>query len=65
MILCSHFPTFDISVGARLLHYASNKESVTDDHWVLSVVSEGLSIEFVSEPIQFALPMAEFYIPGM
>ena len=43
-------------IGARLLEFANNWERITDDEWVLSTVSSGLLIDFLSEPVQHSLP---------
>lgn len=45
-----------MSVGSRLLKFAGNRVGITDDSWVLSTVSEGLLIDFLSEPVQFCIP---------
>ncbi|KAI9554908.1 reverse transcriptase [Daphnia sinensis] len=44
-------------VGGRLQFFAGNWKQITDDPWVLETVSEGLKIDFISEPTRGALPL--------
>lgn len=44
------------AVASRLKYFAAPWPSVTSDHWVLQVVREGPSIDFIFEPIQKLLP---------
>ena len=37
-------------LGGKLKHFLSKWESVTDDPWVLSVIRQGLELEFIVEP---------------
>lgn len=43
-------------VVCRLLHFSRIWETVTDDHWVLHSVSEGIKLDFVGTPKQTRLP---------
>jgi hypothetical protein len=44
------------AVAARLKLFAARWPAVTSDQWVLEAVREGITIDFVSEPIQKFLP---------
>jgi hypothetical protein len=44
------------SVGGRLRLFASVWSSITDDPWVLDTISNGLDIDFISFPVQSAVP---------
>jgi hypothetical protein len=44
------------SVGGRLRLFASVWSSITDDPWVLDTISNGLDIDYISFPVQTALP---------
>ena len=37
-------------LGGKLKHFLSKWESITDDSWVLSVIRQGLELEFMVEP---------------
>ncbi|KAK4005815.1 hypothetical protein OUZ56_010939 [Daphnia magna] len=49
--------TKHFGVGGRLQFFAGNWKQITDDPWVLETVSEGLKIDFISEPTRGALPL--------
>ena len=44
-------PLPNIPVGGRLAHFAQNWAKITDDKWVLSLVSNGYRIPFLEHPI--------------
>ncbi|KZS06356.1 Uncharacterized protein APZ42_030218 [Daphnia magna] len=50
-------PAQHFGVGGRLQFFAGNWKQITDDPWVLETVSEGLKIDFISEPTRGALPL--------
>ena len=37
-------------LGGKLKHFLSKWESITDDPWILSVIRQGLELEFMVEP---------------
>ena len=37
-------------LGEKLKHFLSKWESITDDRWILSVIRQGLELEFMVEP---------------
>ena len=44
-------PSFPLEkLGGKLKHFLSKWESITDDPWVLSVIRQGLELEFMVEP---------------
>jgi hypothetical protein len=45
-----------VEIGARLSLFADRWPEVTDDPWVLDTVTDGLKIDFISEPFQRSSP---------
>jgi hypothetical protein len=45
-----------VEIGARLSLFADRWSKVTDDPWVLDTVTDGLKIDFISEPFQRSSP---------
>ena len=45
-----------VKIGARLSLFADRWPEVTDDPWVLDTVTDGLKIDFISEPFQRSSP---------
>jgi hypothetical protein len=47
---------FHDSFGGRIARFASEWSKLTLDPWILSTVSQGLQLDFISEPVQFLIP---------
>jgi hypothetical protein len=52
-----------VEIGARLSLFAYRWSKVTDDPWVLDTVTDGLKIDFISEPFQRSSPR-DVSMPG-
>uniref|UniRef100_A0A0P6EQZ6 Reverse transcriptase/ribonuclease h/methyltransferase n=1 Tax=Daphnia magna TaxID=35525 RepID=A0A0P6EQZ6_9CRUS len=48
--------SISLKVGARLSVFADKWSEITDDPWVLKTISNGLKIDFLSEPFQRSSP---------
>lgn len=46
---------FDGSFGGRIARFAVEWSKLTLDPWILSTVSQGLHLDFISEPVQFTI----------
>ncbi|KAI9550901.1 hypothetical protein GHT06_004520 [Daphnia sinensis] len=46
---------FDGSFGGRIARFAVEWSKMTLDPWILSTVSQGLHLDFISEPVQFTI----------
>lgn len=43
-------------MGGRLVFFVDGWRNVTSDQWVIRLISEGLRIDFVSNPVQSIFP---------
>ncbi|EFX70828.1 hypothetical protein DAPPUDRAFT_327777 [Daphnia pulex] len=47
---------FQESFGGRIARFAFEWSKLTLDPWILSTVSQGLQLDFISDPVQFSIP---------
>jgi hypothetical protein len=47
---------FHDSFGGHIARFAVEWSKLTLDPWILSTVSQGLQLDFISEPVQFSIP---------